>query len=113
MSRSAQRQITAAGRRTPIRPSTVGVDVTEETSPPRVFADADYCYGVGPLTLRVQRIDWANPVKYDNDTWYHVDGVELTRSGNELGRRRVLVRGRQLPAPDRPGTTAIGGDSAP
>jgi hypothetical protein len=64
-----------------------------------VFGEADYCYGTGPLTLRIDRIDWANPVQYDNDTWYYVDGVEMTSGGTERGRRRVLVRGRRLARP--------------
>jgi hypothetical protein len=67
--------------------------------PPHVFAEADYCYGTGTLTFRVERVDWANPVRYDNDTWYLVDGVELTRNGTEIGPRRVLVRGRRLRQP--------------
>jgi hypothetical protein len=76
--------------------------VAEQTSQTRVFAEADYCYGIGPLTLRADHIDWANPVQYDQDTWYYVVGVESTASGIELGRRRVLVRGRRLPAPEQP-----------
>jgi hypothetical protein len=87
--------------------------VTGQRSPARVFAEADYCYGVGPLRLRADHIDWANPIQYDQDTWYYVDGVESTGSGIELGRRRVLVRGRRLPASDRPGTTPTGRNSAP
>ena len=87
--------------------------MAEQTSQTRVFAEADYCYGIGSLTLRADHIDWANPVQYDQDTWYYVVGVESTASGIELGRRRVLVRGRRLPARERPGTTPTGGgDSA-
>ena len=79
--------------------------MTDQTSLTRVFAEADYCYGVGPLRFRIDHIDWANPVQYDQDTWYYVDGVESTGSGVEFGRRRVLVRGRRLTAPARPSRT--------
>jgi hypothetical protein len=77
--------------------------MTGQTWPMRVFAEPDYCYGIGPLTLRVEHIDWANPVRYDNETWYNVDGVQVDRNGTECGRRRVLVRGRRLPVPPAPG----------
>lgn len=60
------------------------------------FAEADYCYGTGLLAIRVERVDWAKPVQYDGDTWYEVDGVELTTDGREIGRRQVLVRGSRL-----------------
>jgi hypothetical protein len=57
----------------------------------------DYCYGTGPLTLKVERIDRANPVRHDGDTWYQVEGVQIGWGGADLGRRQVLVRGRRLP----------------
>lgn len=65
---------------------------------PRVFADTDYCYGTGPLTLRIQHIDWDRPIRYADDIWYHVNGVEMAKTGMERGRRHVLIRGRRLPA---------------
>jgi hypothetical protein len=69
-----------------------------QPQPVAVFAEADYCYGTGPLTMRVEQIDRAAPVWYDGEKWYRVDGVEIDRSGNEFGRRQVLVRGSRLPA---------------
>lgn len=61
------------------------------------FDEADYCYGSGPLTLRVDRIGWDRPVPYEGDTWLEVEGVVIDRSGHEGGRRQVLVRARRLP----------------
>jgi hypothetical protein len=66
--------------------------------------EADYQYGAGPLTLRLEAIDWSNPVRYDNDVWYPVRGVQIAWNGAELDRREVLVRARRLPphrAPNR------------
>jgi hypothetical protein len=63
-----------------------------------VFAEADYRYGVGRLTLRVERIDRGHPVEYDGELWLWVEGVQLGHNGVEVGRRRVLIRLRCLPA---------------
>jgi hypothetical protein len=63
------------------------------------FAEADYCYGAGPLVIRVERVDWARPVAYDGENWYEVEGVEVAADGREIGRRQALVRGRRLAAP--------------
>lgn len=60
------------------------------------FAESDYCYGKGSLAMRVERIDWAKPIEYDGDTWYEVDGIELTTDGREIGRRQALVRASRL-----------------
>lgn len=68
-----------------------------------VFAEPDYCYGVGPLTLRVEKIDWSRPVWYDDENWYQVVGVEVDPSGRDRGRRQVLVRARKLPTEPPPG----------
>jgi hypothetical protein len=61
------------------------------------LSEPDYCYGLGPLTIRLDRIDRAHPVHYDGETWYHVEGVQLGSNGVEIGRRQLLVRGRRLP----------------
>jgi hypothetical protein len=61
-----------------------------------IFSEPDYQYGVGPLRLRVERIDRANPTHYDGEDWYRVEGVQVSATGAELGRRHVLVRGRRL-----------------
>jgi hypothetical protein len=65
------------------------------------FAEADYCYGTGSLAMRVERVDWAKPVEYDGDTWYEIDGVEVTSDGREIGRRQALVRASRLSALQR------------
>lgn len=62
-----------------------------------LLGEPDYCYGEGPLRIRVDRVDRANPVRYDGDTWYRVEGVQIGSTGVEVGRREVLVRGRRLP----------------
>jgi hypothetical protein len=63
----------------------------------REFAESDYCFGVGPLTLNVERIDWDHPVPYEGDTWLEVEGVVVDRAGREGPRREVLVRAARLP----------------
>ncbi|WP_238009009.1 hypothetical protein KZZ52_20890 [Dactylosporangium sp. AC04546] len=64
----------------------------------QVFQEADYRFGVGAITVRVERIDWANPDIYDGEPWYFVDGVQLNSAGAEVGRRQLMVRGRRLPS---------------
>ena len=68
------------------------------TPPVSHFVESDYCYGTGPLTMRVERIDWTKPVQYDGESWYEVDGIEVTADGRDVGRRQALVRGRRLAA---------------
>jgi hypothetical protein len=62
------------------------------------FAELDYCYGAGSLWMRVERIEWTRPVEYNGETWYEVDGIEVTSDGREIGRRQALVRSRRLTA---------------
>ena len=66
------------------------------TPPVSQFSEADYCYGTGSLTMRVERVNWAEPVQYEGENWYEIDGVEVASDGREIGRRHVLVRGRRL-----------------
>ena len=66
------------------------------TPPVSQFAEADYCYGTGSLTMRIERVNWAEPVQYEGENWYEIDGVEVASDGREIGRRHVLVRGRRL-----------------
>ena len=61
------------------------------------FAETDYCYGVGPLTIKLDRIDWERPVPYEGDTWLEVDGIVIDATGREGARRQVLVRAHRLP----------------
>jgi hypothetical protein len=67
-------------------------------APVTEFAESDYCYGTGPLLMRVEHIDWSRPVLYDNENFYQVDGVEMAADGREIGHRQALVRGRRLAA---------------
>jgi hypothetical protein len=70
-------------------------------APVTEFAESDYCYGAGPLLMRVEHVDWSRPVLYDNENFYQVDGMEIAADGREIGRRQALVRGRRL-AGNRP-----------
>jgi hypothetical protein len=63
------------------------------------FAESDYCYGVGPLTMKVDRVSWHHPVPHDGDTWLEVDGTVIDPVGHESERRHVLVRAARLPGP--------------
>ena len=65
--------------------------------PVQEFAEQDYCYGVGPLTIRLQRIGWDRPVPFEGDIWLEVDGVVIDDAGREGPRRQVLVRAGRLP----------------
>jgi hypothetical protein len=67
-----------------------------------LILEPDYQYGRGSLRLRVESVDRANPVRYDNEAWLWVEGVQLTAGGAEIGHRKVLVRGRRLPPAERP-----------
>jgi hypothetical protein len=63
----------------------------------QAFDEADYCYGLGTLTMKLDRIDWDRPVPYEGDLWLEVEGVVIDRSGHPGARRQVLVRARRLP----------------
>jgi hypothetical protein len=63
------------------------------------FDEVDYCYGIGPLTLKVDRVGWDRPVPYEGDTWLEVEGIVIDPAGHEGVRRHVLVRAQRLPAP--------------
>ena len=63
------------------------------------FREIDYQYGVGDLRLRVERVDAAGATVYDGETWYPVEGIQISANDRDLGRRHVLVRGRCLPGP--------------
>lgn len=79
-----------------IRRGRLQVDVTRW--PIHVFAEADYCWGLGPLALRLHRIEWLRPVPYDGDTWLEVEGAVIDRRTGLAGpQREVLVRAATLP----------------
>jgi len=63
-----------------------------------LLGERDYRFGVGNVRLRIERIDWANPMTFDGEPWYAVVGVQLRQDGTEIGRRELLVHGRRLPA---------------
>jgi hypothetical protein len=60
------------------------------------LAEQDYLYGTGELKLRVAHIDRANPIEYDGELWFRVEGVQLGWADVEVGSRRAIVRGRRL-----------------
>jgi len=63
------------------------------------LAEADYRYGVGPLRIRVERVDRNHPATYEGEVWYPVEGVQLRSDGAELRRREVLVKAARLVVP--------------
>jgi hypothetical protein len=67
--------------------------------PAQVFEETDYCYGIGPLVIRVDRVEWTKPVPYEGDTWLEVEGVVVDPAGRTGARRQVLVRAERLAAP--------------
>jgi hypothetical protein len=79
--------------------ATMDSDRGTPRAPVSEFAESDYCYGSGPLLLRVEHIDWSRPVLYDGENFYQVEGMEIAADGREIGRRQALVRGRRLAAP--------------
>jgi hypothetical protein len=66
------------------------------TFPVHTFHESDYRFGIGPLRMTIERVDWANPVLYGGEEWHEVIGVEQTRDGREVGHRRALVKSSQL-----------------
>nr|MDT0662330.1 hypothetical protein [Micromonospora sp. DSM 115978] len=57
-----------------------------------VLAEADYCYGLGPLRLRLTVTPTAQAL-WDSLEWIELTGVEIQpRSGREVQRRTVLAR---------------------
>jgi hypothetical protein len=65
--------------------------------PVHEFAEQDYCYGVGSLIIKLDRIEWDRPVRYEGDIWLEVAGTVIDREGREGPRRQVLVRAGRLP----------------
>ncbi|WP_159079277.1 MULTISPECIES: hypothetical protein [unclassified Plantactinospora] len=55
------------------------------------FAESDYCYGTGPLVLRVTRVG-ADLGRYPRLEWLSLRGVELRGDGSAGPERQVLVR---------------------
>ena len=63
------------------------------------FAESDYCYGVGPIRLRLVRVDWAKPIPHEDDTWLGVRAVVVDRAGREVAVREMLIRAGRVPVP--------------
>jgi hypothetical protein len=61
-----------------------------------VLAEVDYRFGAGTLRLAVTRVRWDAPQRDDDETWYEVEGTELTSDGRAVGLRSTLVRGSRL-----------------
>jgi hypothetical protein len=60
------------------------------------FREEDYRYGVGPLIMRIARVDLTSVELYDGDRWHLVEGTQLARDGREIEFRQVTVRARAL-----------------
>jgi hypothetical protein len=56
--------------------------------------EADYCYGVGDLRLRVTRVA---PNQHPDVEWIRVVGMALRPDGSDFEPRDVLVRASALP----------------
>lgn len=56
--------------------------------------EADYCYGLGLLVLRVTDVDEQPQPGVE---WLRVQGVEVRPDGSDGDRRDVLVRTSALP----------------
>ena len=63
------------------------------------FAESDYCYGVGPIRLRLVRVDWDKPIPHEDDTWLGVRAVVVDRAGREVAVREMLIRAGRVPVP--------------
>lgn len=76
------------------------MNTNERSAPPvSTFAENDYRFGLGPLRMRVEAVDWSIPQDHDGDRWYEVDGIEMTEDGREVQRRQALVKATRLSRP--------------
>ncbi|HEY0000820.1 MAG TPA: hypothetical protein VGB74_10230 [Actinoplanes sp.] len=86
------------------------MDVEAPQQRVHIIAEEDYRFGVGPLHLAIDGIDWSKPLMQDGEHWFEADGVEMAEDGRVVGRRRVLIRGsrlarlRSITGPHRPHT---------
>jgi hypothetical protein len=75
------------------RPEQLAVKIGDEL----LLQEADYCYGAGPLLLRVTAVHEVQ--RFDGDAWLRVRGMQLRRSDKlQLCERVALVRLAALPA---------------
>jgi hypothetical protein len=56
-----------------------------------LIREADYCYGLGDLRLRLTVVGDGKPV-HESAEWVQVGGVELRQDDTEIGPRSALVR---------------------
>ncbi|GAA1584046.1 hypothetical protein [Actinoplanes couchii] len=63
------------------------------------FGEADYCYGVGPIRLRLEWVNWSQPIPHEGDTWLAVRGVVIDAAGRDGAVREMLVRASCIPLP--------------
>jgi hypothetical protein len=62
-------------------------------------AEADYTFGLGPLTLRVTAV--VGIEQYHDEPWVNLRGIELGPGGREGVERPAQVRVAALPAARR------------
>ncbi|WP_433306028.1 hypothetical protein ACQP2F_19680 [Actinoplanes sp. CA-030573] len=60
------------------------------------FEETDYLFGAGALHMVVDRVDWTRPRQHNGETWYDVDGTEVTKDGRVIGPRHTTVRASRL-----------------
>ena len=60
------------------------------------FDENDYLFGAGALRMIVESVDWSRPRERDGETWYDVQGVELTPDDRVVGPRRTTVKASRL-----------------
>ena len=45
--------------------------MTPGSEPPTVtLREPEYRFGAGPVTLRIERVDWTRPLHIDGEEWY-------------------------------------------
>ena len=67
------------------------------------LAESDYCYGLGPLAVRVESLG-ADPGSFHRLEWVRVRGREVLPSGDIGGEVDVLARVAALESAVRPQT---------
>ena len=60
------------------------------------FDESDYLFGAGALRMIVESVDWSRPRVRDGETWYDVQGIEVTLEGRVVGPRRTTVKASRL-----------------
>ncbi|MEV0899729.1 hypothetical protein [Actinoplanes sp. NPDC049802] len=63
------------------------------------FAESDYCYGIGPIRVRLVRVNRARPIPHEGDVWLGVRAIVIDRFGREGAVREMLVRAGSVPVP--------------